>query len=119
MLAPTLSTSKACLAGAALRPVSVRAVRAAPVAARAGSAAEYRSLSLEEIDAKVTDLKKELFGLRIKMKTRQEVKTHTIGAIRKDVARLLTVRREKTDGTARELRSAERKEQLEAGTFVR
>lgn len=120
MFAPAVSTSKACLAGVAVRPtVSVRAVRAAPIAARAGKASEFRSLSVDEIDAKVADLKKELFGLRIKQKTRQELKTHSVAALRKDVARLLTVRREKTDGNKREAQAAEKNAQLDAGVFVR
>eukprot|EP00899_Mesostigma_viride_P025501 jgi/Mesvir1/6135/Mv00839-RA.1 len=48
-----------------------------------------------EIDAKVNELKKELFSLRMKKATRQDIKTHEFKATRRDIARLLAAKRQK------------------------
>ncbi|GAQ83058.1 chloroplast ribosomal protein L29 [Klebsormidium nitens] len=57
--------------------------------------AEYRSWTDEELDQKVADCKMELFFLRMQLAARQEIKTHRFDALRKTVARLLTVKRER------------------------
>ncbi|KAL3687557.1 hypothetical protein R1sor_013866 [Riccia sorocarpa] len=54
-----------------------------------------RQMSDEEIGASVVDLKGELFVLRCKQATRQEYKSSEFRRIRKQIARMLTVRRER------------------------
>merc|ERR1712078_598384 len=59
------------------------------------SASQFRSLSTEQIDAKVVELKGELLDLRIQRAARKEVATHQFKHKRRAMAQLLTVRREK------------------------
>ena len=52
---------------------------------------EIRKMSKEDIIKKITEIKTELFDLRMKQATGNLDKPHRINALRKDVARLKTV----------------------------
>jgi len=55
------------------------------------TAKEIRELSPAEIGAKLRETRAELLLLRLKKNTGQLEKPHTLRALRKDIARLLTV----------------------------
>ena len=57
-------------------------------------AQELRSESSEEIENKLVTLRKEIFELRSQKLDSKTQKTHLIGQKRKEIARILTVRRE-------------------------
>lgn len=57
--------------------------------------AEIRKLSSEEITKKVTETKRELFDLRLKQSTGGLDKPSKINTLRKDVAKMKTVLRER------------------------
>jgi large subunit ribosomal protein L29 len=54
-------------------------------------ASEIRKMSKEEINKKITELKAEVFELRMKQATGNLDKPHKINEIRKTIARLKTV----------------------------
>jgi large subunit ribosomal protein L29 len=56
---------------------------------------EIRDLAPAEIQSKLIDVRAELLQLRLKKNTGQVEKTHTIRALRKDVARLETILNQK------------------------
>ncbi|MBF0566334.1 MAG: 50S ribosomal protein L29 [Nitrospirae bacterium] len=56
---------------------------------------EIRNLSLDEIDLKEKDFKKEMFNLRFQAARGDIQNPKRIGAVRKDVARLLTIKNER------------------------
>ena len=58
-------------------------------------ATEIRSLSVEELEKKLTDLKKDLFMLRMQHATNHLDNPVKISAVRRDIARVKTVLREK------------------------
>ena len=58
-------------------------------------AKELRNLTPEELKQKLTSLKEELFSLTATRYTAKLEKPHRIGQIRKDVARILTISRER------------------------
>ena len=58
-------------------------------------ATEIRSLSVSELEAKLADLKKDLFMLRMQHATNHLDNPTTISATRRDIARVKTVLREK------------------------
>jgi len=57
---------------------------------------EMRRLSADDLAARLLDLKKEQFNLRFQAATSQLEKTHRVGEVRRDIARLKTVLRAKT-----------------------
>lgn len=57
---------------------------------------EIKNLSVDEIDSKVSELKKTLLQLRIEAKNQKLEQVSKLGSTKKTIARLLTVRREKT-----------------------
>lgn len=59
---------------------------------------EMRKLTTSEIDAKVIECKNELFDLRMKQSNGSLRETHKINEMRKTIARLKTVKREKENG---------------------
>lgn len=59
------------------------------------TAKEIRKLSGEELDAKLRDLKDELFKLRFQHAINQLDNPHKIADVKKDIARVMTVIREK------------------------
>ena len=58
-------------------------------------AAEIRNLSAGELESKLTDLKKDLFMLRMQHATNHLDNPVRISAVRRDIARVKTVLREK------------------------
>ncbi len=58
-------------------------------------AAEIRNLSASELETKLTDLKKDLFMLRMQHATNHLDNPVKISAVRRDIARVKTVLREK------------------------
>jgi large subunit ribosomal protein L29 len=58
-------------------------------------AQEIRDLNVEEIDRKAKELKENLFKIRMKLSTKQVENTAQINVIKKDIARLLTIAKQK------------------------
>jgi large subunit ribosomal protein L29 len=58
-------------------------------------AQELRAESSEELITKLKELRKEIFDLKSQKLDSKTQKTHLIGQKRKEIARLLTVKREK------------------------
>ena len=56
---------------------------------------EIRGLSLEKLEAKLQELKKDLFMLRMQHATNQLDNPMQIAAVKKDIARIKTIIREK------------------------
>ena len=61
-------------------------------------ASEIRKLSAEELDAKLLELKDELFKLRFQQAINQLDNPMRITAVKKDIARVKTVLRENESG---------------------
>lgn len=59
---------------------------------------ELRSLSDEELTAKIKESKKELFDLRLKQSTGSLEKPSRIRELRKNVARMQTILKERENG---------------------
>ena len=60
-------------------------------------ATEFRSLSVSELEAKLVDLKKDLFFLRMQHATNQLDNPLKIAETKRDIARVKTVIREKEE----------------------
>jgi len=60
-------------------------------------AKDFREMSVEELNTKLVDLKKELFNLRFQSAVNQLENPMRIKAVKKDIARILTVLKE-SDG---------------------
>lgn len=58
-------------------------------------ASEVRELSVKELETKVKDLKEELFNLRFQLAINQLDNPNKIPAVKKDIARTLTIMKEK------------------------
>ena len=58
------------------------------------NANEIRKLSAAEMDAKLAELKKELFNLRFQQAVNQLDNPMRISAVKKDIARIKTVQRD-------------------------
>ena len=58
-------------------------------------ASELRELSVEELQRKLTELKEELFNLRFQLAVNQLENSNRIGAVKKDIARVSTVLRQR------------------------
>ncbi len=56
---------------------------------------DFRELSFEELEARRKDLREEVFNLRFRLATGQLENTAKVGIAKKDLARLLTVLKEK------------------------
>ena len=63
-------------------------------------AAEIRELSTSEMNEKLTDLKAEFFHLRFQHAINQLENPTRIRAVKKDIARILTVMNEKAENGA-------------------
>ena len=59
------------------------------------NAKELRELSVEQLNTKLAELKEELFNLRFKLAINQLDKPHKITEVKHDIARVMTVLREK------------------------
>ena len=57
-------------------------------------AKEIRELSVEELEVKLTDLKKDLFNLRLQNATNQLDNPTSIAEVKRDIARVNTILRE-------------------------
>jgi large subunit ribosomal protein L29 len=57
---------------------------------------DVRGMTPDQLADTLTNLKKEQFNLRFQAATGQIEKTHRVGEIRKDIARIKTVMRAKT-----------------------
>ncbi len=55
---------------------------------------DFRSLSKDELDVRLSDLRKELFNLRMQLFTNQLQDSNRIKKTKQDIARALTVRKE-------------------------
>ena len=65
-------------------------------------ATEIRKMSVSDLEAKLADLKKDLFFLRMQHATNQLDNPIKISAVKKDIARIKTIIREKeTEGLRR------------------
>ena len=60
-------------------------------------AKEIKNLSVEELTKKLEDLKKDLFMLRMQHATNQLDNPLQLNAVKKDIARVKTIIREKTN----------------------
>ncbi len=58
-------------------------------------ATELRKMSEADLGAKLADLKQELFNLRFQLAINQLDNPHKIADVKKDIARVMTVIREK------------------------
>ena len=56
---------------------------------------EIRKMSAEELEAKLKELKSELFNLRFQHAINQLENPHRIADVKKDIARVMTILREK------------------------
>ncbi|MBE6935152.1 MAG: 50S ribosomal protein L29 [Ruminococcaceae bacterium] len=59
---------------------------------------EIREMSVEELNVKLNDLKKDLFNLRFQNATNQLENPKRISEVRREIARVKTVITEKTAG---------------------
>ncbi|MFQ5696011.1 MAG: 50S ribosomal protein L29 [Terriglobia bacterium] len=64
------------------------------------TAAEFRQLGEAELAAKEKEMREQIFRLRFQLAAGQTESVKKIRTMKKDLARLLTVRREKTQGSA-------------------
>ncbi len=60
-------------------------------------AQDLRAKSVEELNAELVNLLREQFNLRMQAATGQLEKSHTLKAVRRDIARVKTVLTEKAD----------------------
>ena len=58
-------------------------------------ASELRQMSVEQLNAKLVELKEELFNLRFQLEVQQLENPHKIKEVKHDIARVMTVLREK------------------------
>ena len=65
---------------------------------KALTANDLRGLSREQLNAKVVELKEELFGLRFQAATGQLESSARLRSVRKDIARIYTVLQERNLG---------------------
>jgi len=56
---------------------------------------ELRAKNDEELQKELLDLRKAQFGIRMQVATQQLTNTSQIGKVRKDIARIKTIQREK------------------------
>jgi large subunit ribosomal protein L29 len=56
---------------------------------------DVRALTPDQLTEQLTNLKKEQFNLRFQKATGQVEKTHRVGEVRKDIARIKTILRTK------------------------
>jgi len=58
---------------------------------------EFRALSMDELEKKEQDLRRELFNLRFQLATGEIENPLRISSVKKDIARVLTIMTEKLD----------------------
>ncbi|MEA4883220.1 MAG: 50S ribosomal protein L29 [Clostridia bacterium] len=62
---------------------------------------EFKEMSSEDLGKELTGLKEELFNLRFQLATNQLENPHKIADVRRDIARVKTVMRQRELGMAR------------------
>ncbi len=72
--------------------------------------ADVRAMTVDQLDDEVLKLKKEQFNLRFQRATGQLENTSRVRVIRRDIARIKTIARQKRVGQAAPLRAAEPKQ---------
>ncbi len=65
------------------------------------NAAEVRGLTLDQLDDKLAELKKEQFNLRFQRVTGQLENTARVRQVRRDIARVMTIARQKRGAAAK------------------
>lgn len=60
------------------------------------SAKEIRDLTTGEINVKINETREKLLSLRLRQQTGQVEKTHELRTLRKDIARLETIKTQKS-----------------------
>jgi large subunit ribosomal protein L29 len=83
--------------------------------AKTATAAELRGLNRAELDAKVRELKEELFTLRFQSATGQLESHGRLRAVRKDIARIYTVLQERELGIVEDPELASAEDSTDAG----
>ena len=63
-------------------------------------ATEVRAMSVEDLEKKLADLRKDLFNLRLQNATNQLENPNRINDVKKDIARVKTIIREKQTASA-------------------
>lgn len=58
-------------------------------------AQDIRELTEDELNKTETELKEEIFNLRIQIATQQSTNVARVGNLKKDLARVLTIKKEK------------------------
>jgi len=61
---------------------------------------EIRELAPAEIDTRLRETREKLLHMRLRKQTGQVEKTHELRTLRKDIARLETIKKEKSAATA-------------------
>ena len=56
---------------------------------------EIQDLTTEEVEAKIQDLKRQLFDLRFQKATQETIKPHESKLLRRQIAQLMTLRRQR------------------------
>ncbi len=64
-------------------------------------AAEFRDMSLDQLDDQLVKLKKEQFNLRFQGASGQLENTSRVRQVRRDIARVMTIARQKRAGSAK------------------
>ena len=72
-------------------------------------ASEIRNLTTEEMNAKLKDLRAELFNLRFQLAINQLENPMRISAVKKDIARIKTILRENENKNSTDARGREDK----------
>ena len=70
------------------------------------NAAELRDCDDDELALRLTNARKELFNLRFQVATGRQDNTSRVGQVRKDVARILTIQRDREIAAADALQAA-------------
>ncbi|MCB1506237.1 MAG: 50S ribosomal protein L29 [Hyphomicrobiaceae bacterium] len=64
-------------------------------------AAEFRDMSIDQLDDQLLKLKKEQFNLRFQAASGQLENTSRVREVRRDIARVMTIARQKRAGSAK------------------
>jgi large subunit ribosomal protein L29 len=71
------------------------------------NAAEFRDMTLDQLDDQLARLKKEQFNLRFQRASGQLENTSRVREVRRNIARVLTVQRQKRAGAAKASKTEE------------
>jgi large subunit ribosomal protein L29 len=78
-------------------------------------ASDARAMTVDQLDDEVLKLKKEQFNLRFQRATGQLENTSRVRVVRRDIARILTIARQKRAGDEPKLATAAKPKQAETG----